>query len=91
MRETVDLAIEHNVEIGAHPSYPDKENFGRLTMKLPAEDLEKNLVAQILGLKQIVESAGGKLSHVKPHGALYNDAAKDKNIAKIVSKCCAEI
>lgn len=84
MQETVKLAMENNVEIGAHPSYPDKENFGRLTMELPAEELEESLVAQILGLKQIVEAAGGKLSHVKPHGALYNDAAKDKKIAQIV-------
>jgi 5-oxoprolinase (ATP-hydrolysing) subunit A len=84
MRETVDLAMEQQVEMGAHPSYPDKENFGRKSMDLPADELEENLIAQILGLKQIVEAAGGKLSHVKPHGALYNDAAKDKNIAQII-------
>lgn len=84
MMETVDLAMEHKVEIGAHPSYPDKENFGRRTMQLPPEDLERSLVAQILSLKQIVEAAGGKLSHVKPHGALYNDAAKNEKIAEIV-------
>ncbi|MCM4160217.1 5-oxoprolinase subunit PxpA [Antarcticibacterium flavum] len=84
MTTTVNLALENGVEIGAHPSYPDKENFGRGTMDISAEDLETSLVAQILSLKQIVEAAGGKLSHVKPHGALYNDAAKDKNIAEIV-------
>ncbi len=84
MTTTVNLALENEVEIGAHPSYPDKENFGRRTMDISAEDLERSLVAQILSLKQIVEAAGGKLSHVKPHGALYNDASKDKNIAEIV-------
>lgn len=86
MRETVALAIEHHVEIGAHPSYPDKENFGRISMQMNAEDLKRTLVAQILSLKQIVESEGGKLSHIKPHGALYNDAARDENIAEIILK-----
>ncbi|HSI69875.1 MAG TPA: 5-oxoprolinase subunit PxpA [Gillisia sp.] len=84
MRETVKLAMDHNVEIGAHPSYPDKENFGRRTIKMPADELEKSLLGQILELKNIVEKAGGKLAHVKPHGALYNDAAKDKNIAEVI-------
>lgn len=90
MQRTVALALEHGVEIGAHPSYPDKDNFGRKRMKISAEDLQRSLVAQILSLKQITESEGGKLTHVKPHGALYNDAAKDKNIAEIVLKSVQE-
>lgn len=84
MHHTVDLAMEHNVEIGAHPSYPDKENFGRISVKLSSEDLKRSLVSQILSLKQIAEAEGGKLNHIKPHGALYNDAAKDQKIAGIV-------
>jgi len=84
MHQTVMLAMENKVEIGAHPSYPDKENFGRISMEIPAEDLKLSIVAQILSLKQIVEAEGGKLTHIKPHGALYNDAAKDENIARIV-------
>ncbi len=84
MRETVQLALENNVEIGAHPSYPDKENFGRRSMVMTAENLKQTLVAQILSLKQITEAEGGKIDHIKPHGALYNDAAKDEKKAKII-------
>ncbi len=90
MREIVALAMEHNVEIGAHPSYPDKENFGRSSLQMEPEDLKRSLVAQILSLKQITESEGGKLTHIKLHGALYNDAARDENIAEIVIKAVEE-
>ncbi|WP_424493777.1 5-oxoprolinase subunit PxpA [Salinimicrobium sp. GXAS 041] len=84
MRETVDLAMEHHVEMGAHPSYPDKENFGRKSMDISRDELKRSLVAQILSLKQIAEAEGGKLMHIKPHGALYNDTAKNPEIAQIV-------
>lgn len=84
MKETVELAMEHGVEIGAHPSYPDKENFGRQALKISAEELQRSLVAQILSLKQIAEAAGGKLIHIKPHGALYNAAVKDEKTAEII-------
>lgn len=84
MRETVELALEHNVEIGAHPSYPDKENFGRKPVEISSEELKRSFVAQILSLKQITEAAGGKMVHVKPHGRLYNDAAKDEKTAQII-------
>lgn len=84
MQETISLARANNVEIGAHPSYPDKENFGRKTMQISSEELKRVIVAQILSLKQLAEAEGVKLTHVKPHGALYNEAAKDENIAQIV-------
>lgn len=84
MQHTVDLAIEHKVEIGAHPSYPDKEHFGRSTLQIAPEELKRSLVAQILSLKQITEAEGARLKHVKPHGALYNDAQKDGKIAQII-------
>lgn len=90
MHRTVRLAMEHNVEIGAHPSYPDRENFGRNHLEMPEEDLKLSIEGQILSLKQIAESEGGKLTHVKLHGALYNDAAKDENIAKIIVDCLEE-
>jgi len=90
MHTTVRLAMEHNVEIGAHPSYPDKENFGRNHLEMSQEDLKLSIEGQILSLKQIAESEGGKLTHVKLHGALYNDAAKDEKIAKIIVDCLAE-
>lgn len=84
MQQTIKLAVEHDVEIGAHPSYPDKGNFGRKTMKISAEELQRSIVAQILSLKQLAEAEGVKLTHVKPHGALYNEAAKDEKTAQII-------
>lgn len=86
MHRTVRLALENNVEIGAHPSYPDRANFGRNHMEMTAEELKLSIEGQVLSLKQIVESEGGKLSHVKLHGALYNDTAKDRNISKVVMR-----
>lgn len=84
MQHTVDLAIEHKVEIGAHPSYPDKENFGRLSLKMEHKELKRSLVAQIMSLKQITEAEGALLTHVKPHGALYNDAFHNPEVAQVI-------
>lgn len=90
MHETVVLALENNVEIGAHPSYPDKVNFGRKSVEMEEEDLKRTIVAQILSLKQITEAEGGELTHIKPHGALYHDAAKNEKIAKIIINAITE-
>lgn len=79
IEKTIQLAIKHNIRIGAHPSYPDLEGFGRRPMKLPKEELKSILRYQIAALKGMVESAGGKLSYVKPHGALYNTAAHSRD------------
>jgi 5-oxoprolinase (ATP-hydrolysing) subunit A len=84
MQKTVKLAIANNVEIGAHPSYPDRENFGRISMKLSEEDLSNSILSQLQSLSKIVTSEIGKITHIKPHGALYNDAAKDEKIARII-------
>ena len=84
MRAAVALARAHNVVIGAHPSFPDREHFGRREMQLSAEDLHECIVAQVRSLADVAASAGARLRHVKPHGALYNMAARDAELAAAV-------
>lgn len=91
MEKTVDLAIANNTNIGAHPSYPDKENFGRSSIDISAGALKESIQNQIISLQNIAEKKGTKLHHVKPHGALYNDAAKDEKIAQIIIESLLEI
>lgn len=86
MRATLQLAAENRVSAGAHPSFPDRENFGRVEMRLPIEDLERFLVAQIRGLQSIAKEVGTALVHVKPHGALYHAANRDPEIAKAIGR-----
>lgn len=81
MLEVVQLAKKHGAKIGAHPSYPDKENFGRITMKLPSEELESSIIGQLSEFSKIVNEENATLHHIKPHGALYNDIAKNEAIA----------
>jgi UPF0271 protein len=85
MRATVGLCLKHNVAIGAHPSFPDRENFGRTNMNLPLEEVSKIITDQIQLLKNIADAQGTKLHHVKPHGALYNMAAKDRALASCIA------
>ena len=84
MRQIVKLAKSHSVKIGAHPSFPDKANFGRQIMKIDAADLKASLILQIQSLLDIVHSENTEMHHIKPHGALYNLAAKDEATAKII-------
>jgi UPF0271 protein len=91
MRETVALCIRHNVKIGAHPSYLDKENFGRKEIELSSEEIYLLVKKQIESLKKIAENAGAKLNHVKPHGALYNTSAKNEAVAKAIAKAVKDI
>lgn len=86
MTETIKLALEHNVNIGAHPGYLDRENFGRTEMSLSAEDVYKIVGDQIDALAEIAHSNGAQLRHVKPHGALYNQAARDPELAIAIAK-----
>ena len=84
VRKVVDLAIRHNVKIGAHPSFPDKANFGRIPLEMPLKELQKNLEAQIALIVEVLSVKGQRMNHVKPHGALYNLAAIDKAHAKVI-------
>ena len=91
IEKTILLALEHNVKIGAHPSYPDSQGFGRRNMSLTKEELTACVRYQISALKGMVEALGGKLHHVKPHGALFNFAAKDKTSAEAIGEAIASI
>ena len=91
VKRTIALAKKHEVAIGAHPSYPDRENFGRQIMEIEAEELMEHLDQQIRLVKELAEDAGQELHHVKPHGALYNLAAVDAEIAQLVVSVIQEI
>lgn len=84
MARTVQLAIQHDVGIGAHPSYPDLQGFGRRFMDIDPEELRDYVTYQIGALAAFVTAFGGTMEHVKPHGALFNRAAEDEATAKAV-------
>jgi UPF0271 protein len=86
MKRTVDLCVKHNVAIGAHPGYGDKENFGRVEHVLSQQEYYDLILKQLTDLKKITDALNTKIHHIKPHGALYNQAAKDKNIAASIAK-----
>lgn len=81
MHRTVLLAKEHNVKVGAHPSLPDRQGFGRRVMAIDPDELTDFLIYQIGALKAFLDAEGMELNHIKPHGALYGMAARDENIA----------
>src|SRR6185436_17935904 len=85
MRQTVQLCKKYNVAVGAHPSYPDKINFGRTDMQLHPGEIYEMIVKQINSLEKIAEENDVPVHHVKPHGALYNMAARDKALAPFVA------
>ena len=85
MYETVLLAKRYNIKIGAHPSFLDRKNFGRVEMKSTPLEIYNTVTDQIRSLQNIAEKAKCKLHHVKPHGALYNMAAKDQIIAASIA------
>ena len=84
MEEIVRLAIENNLKIGAHPSYPDKENFGRKKISISKKELTKSIFKQVNSLKNILDEKKINLNHIKPHGALYNYAFNDTETSDIL-------
>ena len=84
MRATVRMAIQHRVKIGAHPSFVDRENFGRSEIHMSPATLRSQLIHQVAALNEIVKAEDAILHHVKPHGALYNMAARSPEIAEVV-------
>jgi len=89
--ETVKTAINKNVAVGAHPSFPDLQGFGRRAMSLSTQEIFDIVLYQVSALKGICEALGGTLHHVKPHGALYNQAAKDANLAEAIANAVKAI
>lgn len=90
MEETVRLAIKYGVSIGAHVSFPDKENFGRSEMKFSGEEVYLLVQAQLHLLRKITDKYDAVIHHVKPHGALYNMSARDAGLAHSIAGAIAE-
>jgi UPF0271 protein len=86
IKRTIELALENNVAIGAHPSYNDRENFGRLSQTIALVELAELISDQISVFEKITNQMGCKIHHIKLHGALYNDCAKDALSSKIVAQ-----
>ncbi|WP_323751772.1 5-oxoprolinase subunit PxpA [Marinobacter sp.] len=84
MQRTVQLALKHGVTLGAHPSYPDLQGFGRRSMSVPPAEITAMIRYQIGALSHIAASEGGLVSYVKPHGALYNDMMRDEAILESI-------
>src|ERR671935_1452436 len=86
MDRTVVLALSRRVSIGAHPGYADRENFGRTAMELPLDEVRALVLYQVGALDAFVRTRGGRIAHVKAHGALYNRAAKDRALAGAIAE-----
>ena len=91
MRSTVATALDKGVDVGAHPGYPDREGFGRRAMNISMAEVFDIVTDQIITLRDITLSAGGRLSHVKPHGSLYNQAAKDRDLAQTIAQAVRSV
>jgi UPF0271 protein len=86
MNAALDLCAAHGVAAGAHPSYPDRDGFGRRPQAIAVADLARTVALQVDLLSRLARARGVRLSHVKPHGALYNDAARDEAVARSVAE-----
>jgi len=90
MRATLRLCRDHGVAAGAHPGYPDRENFGRFELPLPLEEIDELILGQLTRLSIIAAEEGVWLGHVKPHGALYNLAARDRKVADAIANAVVD-
>lgn len=90
MERTARLAIERGVRIGAHPGYPDRANFGRLEMPMTPPEIEATVLEQIARLEAVVTRVGGAIVHVKAHGALYNVAVRNREVAEAIGRAVAK-
>lgn len=83
MREVIKLANKYRVKVGAHPAYPDRANFGRISMDIPEDRLTSSIQDQIQKLVNLLEEEAMDLHHIKAHGALYNDLAKSRSLSRL--------
>ena len=90
MARTVQMAIGNGVAVGAHPGYPDPDGFGRQSGFLQGDALYESLTRQVTRLADIAAQQGARVTHVKPHGALYNDAVHDAELANLIARVVAE-
>jgi UPF0271 protein len=86
MRRTIEQALRWKLAIGAHPGYADRMNFGRLELDVPPKEIAASVFEQVRALVQIAAGCGARLVHVKPHGALYNQAVRDRGIAEAIAE-----
>ena len=91
IRAMVKTAKEKKVKIGAHPSYPDRKNFGRYEMDISDEELSTSILEQITRVMDIAAEYNYSISHIKPHGALYNKAARDESLATLIGEVILSI
>lgn len=91
MRRTVELALEKGVAIGAHPGLPDLEGFGRRNMDITPQEAYDMVIYQVGSLYGFVRAAGARMQHVKPHGALYNMAAKDSTLSEAIAEAIYKV
>ncbi len=89
MRATVELARRHGVAVGAHPGFPDLQGFGRRDLRASPRDVEDLVLYQIGALGALAAAQGVRLQHVKPHGALYNRAVYDRDVADAIARAAA--
>ena len=91
MEKTIEISKKNNVSIGAHPSFNDRENFGRKRLNLSSNEIQKLVIDQINILSNIANDKGIKVTHVKPHGALNNMACENYDLAKTISEAIIEV
>jgi UPF0271 protein len=86
MKTTIEQALRWKLAIGAHPGYADRANFGRLELKLPAKEIADSVFEQVCALDEVAKRCGARLVHVKPHGALYNQAVSNRELAEAIAQ-----
>ena len=86
MKTTIEQALRSKVAIGAHPGYPDRANFGRLELKLPLNEIAASIFDQVKALADVAAGCGARVVHVKPHGALYNQAVRNRELAGAIAE-----